>query len=269
VWKGWIFVNFADSPAETLEESLGEIGAGLEDYPFERLTTRYKYAAELKCNWKVVHDAFLETYHSAYLHGPVRSDIEAGVVLNHTLHFHADSKGNRMGSYYGSDKNYLRPVQRVFGADVFGPLKVPDFGYRSVQDLPRGINRTRHPNWGMDQMNFHPNFQIQIFQRNWVSSQRVWPLAFDRTRFEIDLCFVPPKNARERMAQELQRITVKDVVLQDLNLLEGIFQMLQSRARSQFYLADEEFMVRHFHNTVTRDVESYQASLRQAKETGI
>lgn len=268
VWKGWIFVNLSDNPKETLEESMGEIGAGLEGFPAELMTMQYKYVAELNCNWKVVHDGFLETYHSAYLHGPVRSDIEQGAVLNHAIHFEADSKGNRMGSYYGGkrDGSFRSPVQRVFNQDLFGPVDAPDFGYRSAQDLPRGINPTRHPDWGIDQVSFSPNFEILVWHRNWITVHRFWPLAYDRTRFEMELCFVPPKTARQRVAQELSRVTLKDFVLQDLNLLGGTYQMLQSRVRSHFHLGDEEFMVRHHHHTIDRDVESYKASLGVSKE---
>jgi glycine betaine catabolism A len=263
VWKGWIFVNFAESPMESLESSMGEIGAGMGDFPFEKLKTHYKYVTDVNCNWKVVEDAFLETYHSAYLHGPVRSDIEQGQVLNHALYFTADSKGNRLGSYYGSPDNmYRSPVQKAFGTDLFGPLDYPDFGYKSMQDLPPGINPARHPKWGIDQVMFHPNFQLLMWHRNWVVVHRFWPLGFDRTRFDMDLCFVPPKNARERVAQELQRVTLKDFVLQDLNLLGGTFQMLRSRAITKFQVGDEEFMVRHLHATVAKEVEDYKKSLK-------
>jgi phenylpropionate dioxygenase-like ring-hydroxylating dioxygenase large terminal subunit len=267
VWKGWIFVNFSEKPSESLEASMGEIGAGMGNFPFEQLTTQYKYVTDVKCNWKVVEDAFLETYHSAYLHGPVRSDIEHGQVLNHALHFYADSKGNRLGSYYGSpDNSYRSPVQKAFNTDLFGPLDYPDFGYHTMQDLPIGINPTRHPKWGIDQVMFHPNFQLLMWHRNWVVVHRFWPLSFDRTRYDMDLCFVPPKNASQRVAQELQRVTLKDFVFQDLNLLGGTFQMLQSRAITDFQVGDEEFMVRHLHATVAKEVDEYKASLKQPAE---
>ena len=47
---------------------MGEIGAGLEGYPFHEMTQVHKYRAEIGSNWKLFIDAFTEFYHAPVLH---------------------------------------------------------------------------------------------------------------------------------------------------------------------------------------------------------
>jgi phenylpropionate dioxygenase-like ring-hydroxylating dioxygenase large terminal subunit len=68
VWAGFIFVNLADDPEQSLLEFLGPMITALDGYPFEKLTERYDFRADIGCNWKVFSDAFQEYYHVPYLH---------------------------------------------------------------------------------------------------------------------------------------------------------------------------------------------------------
>src|SRR5882724_11520731 len=53
VWAGFIFVNFAVEPPQTLHDFLGPMITALDGYPFERMTERYEFRADIGCNWKV------------------------------------------------------------------------------------------------------------------------------------------------------------------------------------------------------------------------
>src|SRR5688572_13200151 len=73
VWEGFIFVNLddaddADADATPLRDYLGEIGRGIEGYPFHRMTQVHRYRAEIGANWKLFIDAFAEFYHAPVLH---------------------------------------------------------------------------------------------------------------------------------------------------------------------------------------------------------
>ena len=68
VWEGFIFVNFAKQPEQSLREFLGPMVTGLEGYPFDKLTSRWCYRSEVKANWKLYMDAFQEFYHAPVLH---------------------------------------------------------------------------------------------------------------------------------------------------------------------------------------------------------
>ena len=68
VWEGFIFVNLDPENTTSAREYLGELGAGLEGYPFGEMTQVYKYRAEVGSNWKLFIDAFAEFYHAPVLH---------------------------------------------------------------------------------------------------------------------------------------------------------------------------------------------------------
>src|SRR5690606_13654317 len=67
VWAGFVFVNL-DDEAAPLHDYLGRLGAGIEAYPFEKMTQVHRYRAEIGANWKLFVDAFMEFYHAPVLH---------------------------------------------------------------------------------------------------------------------------------------------------------------------------------------------------------
>ncbi|MET8430579.1 aromatic ring-hydroxylating dioxygenase subunit alpha [Nocardia sp. NPDC004860] len=75
-WGGWIWLSFSERiPA--LREYLGTIGDELEGYDLEEFTTVYRTSVTLKANWKIVVDAFNETWHVPFTH----KDTLAGTVM--------------------------------------------------------------------------------------------------------------------------------------------------------------------------------------------
>lgn len=66
-WGGWIWLSFSDQIAP-LREYLGTIGDELESYHLESFTTQYRASVRLQANWKIVIDAFNETWHVPFTH---------------------------------------------------------------------------------------------------------------------------------------------------------------------------------------------------------
>ena len=75
--------------------------------------------------------------------------------------------------------------------------------------------------------------------------------------FEGTLYFVPPKTARERLAQEIAAVTFKEYGLQDANTLEATQSMLESRVLERFPLKDQEVLCRHMHKVAEEWVDDY------------
>ena len=69
-----------------------------------------------------------------------------------------------------------------------------------------------------------------VWEPNWYLTYHYWPTSYNTHIFEGTLYFVPPKNARERLQQELAAVTFKEYALQDGNTLEATQSMLESRA---------------------------------------
>src|SRR4029450_980749 len=90
VWEGFIFVNFAPEPEHALRDFLAPLLTNLEAYPFDRMTSRWRYRSEVKANWKLYMDAFQEFYHAPILHANQspskysKAAAEAGVECAHS-----------------------------------------------------------------------------------------------------------------------------------------------------------------------------------------
>ena len=116
----------------------------------------------------------------------------------------------------------------------------------------------RVPQWGIDSWLFYPNFMLLIWEPGWYLTYHYWPTAVDKHIFECTLYFVPPRNARERLAQELAAVTFKEYALQDANTLEATQTMIGTRAVKEFLLCDQEVLIRHLHKTTGDYVKEYQ-----------
>ena len=77
VWEGFIFVNFADEPEQSLRDFLGPMITNLEGYPFDQMTSRFR-TAPIKANWKLFMDAFQEFYHAPIVHADSRRRLRQG-----------------------------------------------------------------------------------------------------------------------------------------------------------------------------------------------
>ena len=257
VWAGFVFVCLADAPRQSLREFLGPMVTSLEGFPFHLMTERYSFRAENASNWKVFIDAFQEYYHVPPLHthqlGPVHRNPEATFE---GAHYQLDGP-HRMVSTSGSHKHqfpheHLYPSEVLMRSGNTGPWDAPDLGEITGVN-PGGVKR-----WGIDNFQVFPNLEILVYERGWYLSYRFWPTTHNTHVFEADLCFVPAKTARGRLAREYAAVTVKEYALQDAGTLDGTQLGLESRAFADHYLNDQEILVRHFHKTVADWVSMYE-----------
>jgi phenylpropionate dioxygenase-like ring-hydroxylating dioxygenase large terminal subunit len=263
VWEGFIFVNLDPTNTTALREYLGELGKGLEGYPFHELTQVHRYRAEVGSNWKLFIDAFAEFYHAPVLHAKQAVAEESTKLQGYgyeALAYGIDGPHGMVSSWGGmsppKDINMVKPIERVLRSGLFGPWDAPDIG---LDELPPGINPARHKAWGTDSFLFFPNFMILIWKPNWVLTYHYWPTSYNTHIFEGTCYFAPPKSARERLAQELAVVTFKEYALQDGNTLEATQTMLESRTGvKQFPLNDQEILLRHLHHTVHGYVDDYE-----------
>lgn len=66
-WGGFVFVNFA-AEGPTLAQHLGGFPHQFERWPLDRRYTAAHVTKRIGCNWKIVIEAFLETFHVSGLH---------------------------------------------------------------------------------------------------------------------------------------------------------------------------------------------------------
>ncbi|HXX90411.1 MAG TPA: aromatic ring-hydroxylating dioxygenase subunit alpha [Acidimicrobiales bacterium] len=263
VWEGFIFVNPDPKNAVGLAEYLGEMGSELAGYPFDKMTQVYKYRAEVGSNWKLFIDAFAEFYHAPVLHAKQAVAEESRKLQGvgyEALAYKLDGPHGMVSSWGGmsppKDLNMVKPIERVLHSGLFGPWERPDID--GLDPLPPGVNPARSKAWGVDSFVFFPNFMLLIWAPGWYLTYHYWPTSYDSHIFEGTLCFVPPRNATERLRQELAAVTFKEYALQDGNTLEATQTMIESRAVTEFPLNDQEILLRQLHKTARDYVAAYQ-----------
>jgi phenylpropionate dioxygenase-like ring-hydroxylating dioxygenase large terminal subunit len=262
VWEGFIFVNLDTEEPTPLRDYMGKFGAGMEGYPFHLMTQVHKYRAEIGSNWKLFIDAFAEFYHAPILHAKQSVNEESRKLQEYgyeALSYDIDGPHGMVSSWGGmappKDLNMVKPIERVLRSGLFGVWDAPDIG---LDELPPGLNPARHHAWGEDSFVFFPNFMLLVWKPNWYLTYHYWPTSYNTHIFEGTLYFVPPKNAYERLQQELAVVSFKEYGLQDGNTLEATQTMLESRAITEFPLNDQEVLLRQLHTTARGYVREYE-----------
>jgi nitrite reductase/ring-hydroxylating ferredoxin subunit len=255
VWEGFIFVNLAPQPEHTLREYLGPMVTALDGYPFERMTERYDFHADVEANWKIFLDAFQEYYHVPTLHPQqVPPAVRNPNATFECAHFQLDGPHRVTSS--GGARRWTLPPENMYPIEVatqsglLGPWDTPDLG-----DVPAGINPGRVDPWGIDNFQIFPNLEILIY-RGWYLTYRYWPTSHNTHRFEGTLYFLPAKTVRERVQHEVASVVFKEFALQDAGMLKGTQMALDSGVLSHFPLSDQELLVRHFHTTVAEWIDA-------------
>jgi nitrite reductase/ring-hydroxylating ferredoxin subunit len=224
-FAGFIFVNFAKQPSQSLREYLGPLILGIEDYPFNDMTDRYEFRVECKANWKVFADAFKEFYHATVVHlGQHPRHLRA--MINQAgyeaPHYQIDAPHGLVTTAGSLHRVWDMPPENVKPADnatrsgLFGPWEQSDLG-----ELPPGINPGKVDPWGLSSFQCFPNFQILIWEAGWYNTQQFWPTSYNSLLFEGDVYSLPAKNASERVGREMAAVSFKEYALQDANTLEA------------------------------------------------
>ena len=259
-WEGFIFVNLDDTDTTPLRDYLGRLAWGLEGYPFDKMTQVHKYRAEVGANWKLFIDAFTEFYHAPVLHARQAVSAESQKLQQYgyeALAYDVDGPHGMVSSWGGQsppkDLEMVKPIERILRSGLFGPWERP-----IEIDLPPGVNPARSRAWGVDSFLFFPNFMVLLWSPNWMLTYHYWPTSYNTHVFEGTLYFVPPRNTRERLAQEIAAVTFKEYALQDGNTLEATQTMLESRAIREFPLGDQEVLLRLLHKSAREYVADYQ-----------
>src|SRR6476620_8630966 len=268
VFAGFIFVNLAPEPSQSLRDFLGPLLLGVEDYPFHEMTERYDFRVECRANWKVFSDAFMEFYHAPVVHvGQHPSHLRGRITeMGHEApHYEIDGPHGVVTTAGSLHRGWEMPPENVKPSDIvtrsglFGPWEHPDLG-----ELPPGINPGKVNPWGLSSFQFFPNFAILIWEAGWYNTHQFWPTSHNTLVFEGNVFSLPSKSASERVGREMAAVSFKEYSLQDANTLEATQMGLEARVVDRFPLNDQEVLVRNFHRVVADWVEEYQLKAAKA-----
>jgi phenylpropionate dioxygenase-like ring-hydroxylating dioxygenase large terminal subunit len=243
-WEGFIFINLDPNPKETLDEYLGEFGTGFSGYPFAELAaTPFFWQTELKANWKVIKDAFQEVWHIPILHHKTIPDVFADTAnkYGHALNFTLYPRHGRisLAGNYDRTPTTVESFALRYGS---GATVIKQSG----SDTPRGVNPTRDPNWSIDGNAIFPNCLLYVAARTYLT-HTFWPLAEDRTLWEVRFYYPKARTLAERFSQEYAKVILRDINMEDGSTMERTQTMLGSGAKKEIVLQDQELLIRQHH----------------------
>lgn len=248
-WEGFIFIHLQPEPKETLKAFLGEFGESMVGYPFERFSKNcYTWTTDVRANWKVLKDGFQEIYH-------------VGSVHRRTLTKVSNWPDNPYGrplsvALLGDHIRLSLPANPQAPLTPTAMATLPHLP-RPAGDLPRGVNPQRSPIWIQDIDVFFPNFFIDPSEGKILGAYytyNFWPLAVDRTRYEIRIYFPEPDNAAERWVQEYQKIFLRDILLEDCKVAEQNYAGIASGVKPFCYFQQYEFALVHTLDIIDRRI---------------
>lgn len=241
-WEGFIFINLAPQPEQTLREFLGGVASQLDGAGFDQMRRIRTYRVEEKANWKTAIDAQNELYHLPFQH---RFTLGDSFLL----------KDNKYCRFL--DVN-LHDYHSVWSCEV-NPKHVPLPTEGLLQRVDRAENEVRmHGRIGdFDWYLIFPNTVILLFgggSGDWFVTYNFWPIAVDRTLWEMRYYFPPAENVGQRLAQEWTIGRLRDTLMEDAFQHEKIQQGLDARARPDMVMQDEEICIRYFHENIEREM---------------
>ena len=246
IWEGFVFVNLAPEPAETLRAYLGGVADQLDGCPFHEMALMQTYKVDERANWKVALDAQNEIYHLPFQH---RRIVGESFVMNDRGHCRfQDVNLYNHHSVWSCENNRSRtltPLESMVFADGDGAPAVR---------IPQMIGE-------FDFFVIFPNLVLLLFEVGNATSYisyNFWPLAVDRTIWEIRMHFREPRGMRERLQQEYFKCIIRDALQEDAFAHENIHAGLASGAKSHVILQDEEAPIRYFHKVLEDHIGFYR-----------
>lgn len=248
---GLIFVNLDPNPRQSLREFLGAYADELETMPVAKATTFHEYTYDIDANWKITYDNFQENYHLRHVHG------RTGIATVHpdNLYGYPDEYGfngpHRTQLIWSNPTPLIHPVQ---GQNFALAARIG-----MEQGIIGGPNDRRY--FALFPSFFIIGTPIQHF------SHKVYPLGPTKSRGVIRVYWVgEDETASMRYAREYALCTIRDIHVEDVNIITRAQKGLNSGAIKHVHFMSMEGLCRHLYQQVVKAVEDYQAEQAAQKE---
>ena len=233
IWEGFVFVHLDPEPAETLRDYLDGVADRLDGCPFHKMKLFQAYRVEERTNWKIALDAQNELYHLPFQH---RRTLGDAFARNDASSRFKEVELYRRHSAWEGEYRRFHNLTRLKVALFLSRDDTPTFDVPQVKD-------------GMVHFNFFPNTVLTLFKTGKSTScitYNFWPVAVDRTIWEIRFYFRPAATVVERLQQEYFKCLIRETLQEDTAAHESVYAGVASRAKPHIILQDDEVPIRHF-----------------------
>ena len=242
VWEGFIFINLAPTPRESLREFLGGVATQLDGSPFSEMKLLKTYKVEERANWKTGIDAQNELYHLPFQH---RYTIGDAFFLKDNKYCRFQNVN--LYNYHSVWSCEYNPAHQSL------PTEAVLYSLDAAENNVRFNQRIGDFDWYL----IFPNMALLLFtgaSGDFFMTYNFWPLGVDRCIWEMRYHFPPAENVGQRLAQEWTIGRLRDTLMEDAFQHEQIQKGLMSRAISNMVMQDEEITIRYFHETYEKEI---------------
>jgi Rieske 2Fe-2S family protein len=235
VWRGFVFVNLAEQPVDSLTESLGDEAETLASWPLENLSVALREQHVIRCNWKLFWENFLECYHCPGIHTELCKLVP--------MYGHGITSKSAIPADFPEDfrRRRLREGAVTWSADGQTPL--PWFDGLSEQEQGAGMTYLTHL----------PSVFI-VAHVDYVRSVRVMPLGPEETRLTVDWLLAPEVLGTGSVDIERMACFGRQVVLEDAAICETNQRGLHCQRHDHGVLTPGEEDVLWFHNWLRKRI---------------
>ena len=224
VWQGWIFINF-DTAAEPLERFVAEYAAEFGAYQQDKFRLHRRVEKTLDCNWKLVHENFVDIYHFLTLHPDTLSNWQGPEEYDYRAYRHGG-----YATFYENQTSWIKPFQEL---GLMPWLK----------NWPAGKDPALAGSSGF----MTPNFTI--FGRSYgLVHVVVWPLSPSQCRIVI-YCTVPEVYFEqadiETRMQPVEKL-MEMIIEEDRPMIESLQRNMSKSAFRPGRMSTGEMLVHHY-----------------------
>jgi Rieske 2Fe-2S family protein len=205
LWRGWVFVNFAERPMP-FEDYIGVMGDALWWFQSGECRLARKAVIDVKCNWKFLVENLIDIYHVGVIH----RGTFGGFVRGEQLHFNLEKNGAWHTRYEA------RPHSKT-GEQVFPTLPW-------AKDESPGI---------ACKAGIYPNINLSM-RADSLRMWNIWPISPNETRVICYMLFPEAAFSIPGYDKEIEQYAafVKQIIAEDSVMVES----LQNAAGSRFFV---------------------------------
>lgn len=224
VRHGLVWLQLTPKGIMDLDSHLAGIGADLDSFGLNHQHFYKQHTRELACNWKLIHDAFLDGYHVVRLHR------------------------NTVGSFFPD----CIAVSEQVGSHIRSAVARKEI-FDAVEHTPEVLDPRFHSSFSYT---LFPN-SIIIMHPDYTSLITLFPQAPDRTVFSHSMLLnEAPGNdkARAHFDKSFELIDQGVFQAEDIFVSEGSQAGMKSGVNRELLLGANEIGIKQFHDVVEAEI---------------